>query len=115
MWFELRPRERRSGLLDVRLRDSANFRPAYERQPVDRRDGQENLSGSQVRPTLRKGIGDGRERLHFLQVQGTGLQLSASDRMQETVRFWLQDEQTRLSCEYIGLLETPGFPSTKFV
>lgn len=95
---QLRDREGRRWVPGVHLPEYGNLRAACHRHRVDGRRGEEDLSRSKVRLALRTGIGDGRKRLHVLQVPGTRLAgLPASSRMQETMRLWLQDEQTRLS------------------
>ena len=95
---QLRDRKGRRWVPGVRLPKYGNLRAARHRHRVDGRRREEDLSRSKVRLALRTGIGDGRKRLHVLQVPGTRFAgLPASARMQETMRLWLQDEQTRLS------------------
>lgn len=87
-------------MLGLRLPSTDDFQRTHERDRRRRREPEEDLPRGEVRSALRTGAGHGRERLHVLQVQSSGVELSASDGMQETVQRWLQDQQTRLPCEY---------------
>lgn len=96
--FRLQDRKGRKWLLDLRLPDLWTI---YHWHCGNRRCWKKDLSRSKVRFALRTRIGYGWKRLHILQMSNARIdKLSTSNRMQKTMRVWLQNEQTRLFCKY---------------